>query len=186
MNWPIIKNCCHCFNNCWCTWVPNRKSTFQRRIQMTQWRELLTFWQTFSIWDMWNRFHRMYHRLLSLGVNLTHKNTNTNSFTLPLWTGHECNSNEFSQGILHGDRKILYPILFQILERVEDYKTKVYLSKFLVEIKVPNELFSFDGKSHIYHFIMFCILGMNLLICCFLRFRRCRSLQSVQAIIGTI
>lgn len=52
--------------------------------------------------------------------------------------------------MLNGDRKIIYPLLFQILDRLEDYKTKVYLAKYLVEIKVPNEMLAYDDMAETY------------------------------------
>lgn len=50
----------------------------------------------------------------------------------------------FGHGLLSGDRSVLLPILHDILSRVDELKTRVYLSKYLIPIRVPDELFSFD------------------------------------------
>ena len=52
---------------------------------------------------------------------------------------------DFASNLLHGERTVIYPILTYILQRYKDLKTRVYLAKYLVEIKVPQEMLTFDG-----------------------------------------
>jgi hypothetical protein len=57
---------------------------------------------------------------------------------------------ELSNGIKGGERKVIYPLLFQILEKFEDFKTRVYLYKYLADIKVPSDFFQFDDVAEIH------------------------------------
>jgi hypothetical protein len=63
----------------------------------------------------------------------------------------EQNMYELSNGLQNGDRGVIYPILYYILQRVSDLKTRVYLSHYLVEVKIPEEFFHFDGTFIILH-----------------------------------
>lgn len=52
-------------------------------------------------------------------------------------------------GILQGKRNVIYPILYDIFSRFQDLKTRVYLSKFLVEIYVPQEFVQADEGYYV-------------------------------------
>jgi len=45
----------------------------------------------------------------------------------------------FQQGMVQGDKKILYPILFFLVTRFPELQKRAYLAKFLVPIQVPEE-----------------------------------------------
>ena len=47
--------------------------------------------------------------------------------------------NTFRQGLLKGERAIIYPLLQWLLDRTDDLKKRAYLARFLVKIDVPAE-----------------------------------------------
>ena len=47
--------------------------------------------------------------------------------------------NTFRQGLLQGEKRIIYPLLQWLLERIRELKTRAYLSRFLVRIEVPAD-----------------------------------------------
>lgn len=53
-------------------------------------------------------------------------------------------------GIINGDRKTLYPIIFSICQKIDDMKKRVYLAKYMVEIKVPDEFLMDQEVNNIY------------------------------------
>lgn len=60
---------------------------------------------------------------------------------------YECDfSEEWQNGLLNGDRKIIYPIYYFLLKNLNSLKKRAYLSKFLVAIDVPEE---FSGDPEI-------------------------------------
>jgi len=58
--------------------------------------------------------------------------------------------NDLAGGLINGDRKTIYPILFSICQKIDDLKTRVYLAKYMVEIKVPDE-FLMDPEVNSLH-----------------------------------
>lgn len=53
---------------------------------------------------------------------------------------YECDfSEDWQNGLLNGDRKIIYPIYYFLLKNLNSLKKRAYLSKFLVAIDVPEE-----------------------------------------------
>jgi len=50
----------------------------------------------------------------------------------------------FGHGLLSGNKSVIFPVLHNVLSRVEELRTRVYLSRYLMPIKVPEELFSFE------------------------------------------
>ncbi|EFC48068.1 hypothetical protein NAEGRDRAFT_64053 [Naegleria gruberi] len=60
------------------------------------------------------------------------------------------NQNELAQGMVNGDRKTLYPILFSICSKIEDMQKRVYLAKYMVEIKVPDEFLMDQEVSSVF------------------------------------
>lgn len=52
---------------------------------------------------------------------------------------YECDfSEDWQNGLLNGDRKIIYPIYYFLLKNLNSLKKRAYLSKFLVAIDVPE------------------------------------------------
>ena len=45
----------------------------------------------------------------------------------------------FQDSLVKGDRKIIYPILFWILTRLDEHKKRAYLAKYLVPLAVPSQ-----------------------------------------------
>lgn len=51
---------------------------------------------------------------------------------------YECDfAPEWENGLLNGDRKIIYPIYYFLLKNLNALKKRAYLAKFLVPIDVP-------------------------------------------------
>ncbi|KAL9658561.1 hypothetical protein ABK040_006100 [Willaertia magna] len=47
--------------------------------------------------------------------------------------------NEVMNGLAAGDRRVIYPIIYMICSKIDDLIKRVYLAKYLVEVKVPDE-----------------------------------------------
>lgn len=45
----------------------------------------------------------------------------------------------FRQGLIEGDKLVIYPILVWIFPRVEDLRKRAYLAKYLVRVDIPFE-----------------------------------------------
>eukprot|EP00817_Percolomonadidae_sp_ATCC50343_P005606 CAMPEP_0117422764 /NCGR_PEP_ID=MMETSP0758-20121206/3546_1 /TAXON_ID=63605 /ORGANISM="Percolomonas cosmopolitus, Strain AE-1 (ATCC 50343)" /LENGTH=640 /DNA_ID=CAMNT_0005205595 /DNA_START=206 /DNA_END=2128 /DNA_ORIENTATION=- len=56
----------------------------------------------------------------------------------------------FSLALMRGDRSLIIGILYFILERFEALKTRVYLSRYLFPIKVPDDVFAIDSVRTVY------------------------------------
>ena len=50
-----------------------------------------------------------------------------------------CFRSQFRQGIVQGDKSVIYPILEWLLARVPDLKKRAYLAKYLVKLDVPPD-----------------------------------------------
>ena len=60
---------------------------------------------------------------------------------------YECEfTPEWENGLLNGDRKIIYPIYFFLLKNLPQLRKRAYLAKFMVPIEVPQE---FSGDPEI-------------------------------------
>jgi len=46
---------------------------------------------------------------------------------------------EWEQGLLNGDRKVIYPIYYFLLKNLKPLKKRAYLAKFMVPIDIPQE-----------------------------------------------
>lgn len=47
---------------------------------------------------------------------------------------------EFRQGLVQGDKPVIYPILQWLLERLDELKKRAYLANFLVRLDVPSDI----------------------------------------------
>jgi intraflagellar transport protein 81 len=50
-------------------------------------------------------------------------------------------------GLLYGDRKLLYPVLHWVLVRLEELKKRAYLAQFLVSLEVPSHFLVDEGND---------------------------------------
>ena len=51
---------------------------------------------------------------------------------------YECDFNpDWENGLLNGDRKIIYPIYYYLLRNLKPLKKRAYLAKFLVPLDIP-------------------------------------------------
>ena len=53
---------------------------------------------------------------------------------------------DWENGLLNGDRKVIYPIYYFLLKNLGALRKKAYLAKFLVPIEVPQE---FEGDPEL-------------------------------------
>jgi intraflagellar transport protein 81 len=54
--------------------------------------------------------------------------------------GYRCSFDiEFQQGLMAGDKNTVYPILYWLLQNLEQLKSRAYLAKFCVNLEVPEE-----------------------------------------------
>mmetsp|Transcript_38421 Transcript_38421/g.101928 ORF Transcript_38421/g.101928 Transcript_38421/m.101928 type:complete len:674 (+) Transcript_38421:14-2035(+) len=51
-------------------------------------------------------------------------------------------SQQFADGIQRGERSVVYPLLVHLLQRLPELKKRAYLSRFLKNIEIPEELFA--------------------------------------------
>eukprot|EP01136_Pigoraptor_vietnamica_P035750 Opistho-1_new@101407 len=56
----------------------------------------------------------------------------------------------FRQDLVQGERDAIYPLLYWILQRVDDLRKRAYLARFLVQIEVPDEFLADEtiGEVH--------------------------------------
>ena len=60
---------------------------------------------------------------------------------------YECEfTQEWENGLLNGDRKVIYPIYYFLLKNLAELRKKAYLAKFLVPMEVPQE---FEGDPEL-------------------------------------
>ena len=57
---------------------------------------------------------------------------------------------QFQQGLLKGDRKIIYPILYYLLQRLPELQKRAYLAKYLVPIHIPEEMLADEEMKTLY------------------------------------
>ncbi|KAG7157671.1 Intraflagellar transport protein 81-like [Homarus americanus] len=50
------------------------------------------------------------------------------------------NMSNFRQGLVSGNKQVIYPILAWLLERTDELKKRAYLAKYLVKLEVPAEI----------------------------------------------
>merc|ERR1719389_412440 len=54
--------------------------------------------------------------------------------------GYRCSYDiEFQQGVMSGDKHTVYPILYWLLQNLDQLKKRAYLAKFCVNLEVPEE-----------------------------------------------
>merc|ERR1719326_1063592 len=46
---------------------------------------------------------------------------------------------EFQQGLMTGDKRTVHPVLFWLLQNLEQLRKRAYLAKFCVNLEVPEE-----------------------------------------------
>mmetsp|Transcript_45252 Transcript_45252/g.74986 ORF Transcript_45252/g.74986 Transcript_45252/m.74986 type:complete len:691 (-) Transcript_45252:135-2207(-) len=56
----------------------------------------------------------------------------------------------FKQGLLHGDPGIIYPILTWMLHKLPELQKRAYLAKFLVNVEVPEHMFTDEEVVEVY------------------------------------
>uniref|UniRef100_A0A1B6E6H5 Intraflagellar transport protein 81 homolog n=1 Tax=Clastoptera arizonana TaxID=38151 RepID=A0A1B6E6H5_9HEMI len=62
----------------------------------------------------------------------------------------EIDVGQFRQGLVQGEKIIIYPILDWLLRNLEDLKKRAYLAKFLVKIEVPVEILGDADVANLY------------------------------------
>lgn len=46
----------------------------------------------------------------------------------------------FRQGLVQGEKQVIYPILQWLFERLPDLRKRAYLARFLVRMEIPGDL----------------------------------------------
>ena len=59
-------------------------------------------------------------------------------------------SEVFRQGLVEGNKQIIYPVLEWILQRIPDLKKRAYLAKYLVKLDIPPEISADQDVAEIY------------------------------------
>ena len=54
------------------------------------------------------------------------------------------------QALLHGDPQLIYPILSWMLQRLPELQKRAYLARFLVNVEVPEHMFSDEEVVEVY------------------------------------
>merc|ERR1719498_2104736 len=54
------------------------------------------------------------------------------------------------QALLHGDPRLIYPILSWMLQRLPDLQKRAYLARFLVNVEVPEHMFADEEVVEVY------------------------------------
>ena len=52
---------------------------------------------------------------------------------------HLSSRNAFRQGLVQGDKPVIYPILQWLFQNMDDLKKRAYLARYLVRIDIPPE-----------------------------------------------
>ncbi|KAK2156371.1 hypothetical protein LSH36_215g03007 [Paralvinella palmiformis] len=60
------------------------------------------------------------------------------------------NMSSFRQGIVQGDKLVIYPILEWLLKRIPDLKKRAYLARFLVKVEVPPDFMAEEDIADMY------------------------------------
>ena len=56
----------------------------------------------------------------------------------------------FRQGLVEGQKHVIYPVMEWLLQRIEDLKKRAYLAKYLVKIEIPTEVAADADVSDLY------------------------------------
>ena len=56
----------------------------------------------------------------------------------------------FRQGLVEGQKHVIYPVMEWLLQRIEDLKTRAYLAKYLVKIEIPTEVAADADVAELY------------------------------------
>ena len=56
----------------------------------------------------------------------------------------------FRQGLVEGDKQVIYPVLEWILSNITELKQRAYLAKFLVKLEIPPEISADQDVAEIY------------------------------------
>ncbi len=68
---------------------------------------------------------------------------------------------DFREGLSHGERYIVYPILYWLLKSFPVHKKRAYLGRFLAPLQVPQEFLGNDCKYCGYYDIINLKLALN-------------------------
>lgn len=57
----------------------------------------------------------------------------------------------FRQGIVQGDKHVIYPILEWLLNCIPDLKKRAYLARYLVKVDIPSDFMADEQIKELYH-----------------------------------
>ena len=56
----------------------------------------------------------------------------------------------FRQGLVEGQKHVIYPVMEWLLQRIDELKTRAYLAKYLVKIEIPTEVAADSDVADLY------------------------------------
>ena len=71
---------------------------------------------------------------------------------------------QFRQGIVQGDKSVIYPILEWLLDRIPALKQRAYLARYLVKLDVPPDFIAEPDIGDLYTQVSFYILFNQTLV----------------------
>ena len=110
---------------------------FKENISLVGLEELSTF-------DLGDLVFKIF-RYLDPDINISAKNTQPQEIIFQVTEflkvlNYESDFNaDWENGLLNGDRKVIYPIYYYLLKNLNGLKKRAYLAKFLVPLDIPEE-----------------------------------------------
>ena len=63
--------------------------------------------------------------------------------------------NTFRQNLVSGEKHVIHPILFWLLNNIDELKKRAYLAKYLVKLDIPPEILGDADVTDIFDKVMF-------------------------------
>jgi intraflagellar transport protein 81 len=57
---------------------------------------------------------------------------------------------QFQAGVVKGDRKVIYPVLYYLLQRLPELQKRAYLAKYLVPLHIPEEMLADEDMKNLF------------------------------------
>ena len=90
-------------------------------------------------------------------------------FTISIWiykiNVFKNNRDAFRQGLVQGEKLVVYPILEWLFQNITDLKKRAYLAKYLVKVEIPVEMLGDGDIAALYEQVIFILFYYNFHIC---------------------
>ena len=97
-------------------------------------------------YEIWSDFSKNSSGKLFACSNRNAEQNNTTIFV-------SCSS-QFRQGLVQGDKPVIYPILEWLLKNTESLKKRAYLARYLVKVEVPAEFLAEEAIGDLYQQVL--------------------------------